>query len=656
VKDHGTPFYVGLKVDSVPSGSAFSDVRIYRDSAGLMLLAPEAVVPDTANRYVSILTNDLDFPFVAMVDKTVPSCVTLSHPGVPVAPARPVNDTVIVHDNIANVSWVFLCGRGGDPYDTVSYGALSDTTATLTVTIDSNFVTQDNGVRALLIVTDGLHFDTVNLSRGVLRDGSDIAFTEEGKWTPLSVTAVLDTPGAAAVLRDLALNPAKWKYDDTRFRIFRCMPNSNQKQAWKWVEYSDSQSKAFDFVLGNVVWVKTSTRSTVLYGQAHTPSLDSAFQFRIVPNAWTDFAIPFKFNINVGDIFDATSRAGFLADSLEFYQWKKDPTTHHYSGELVFMKANPAPQVNNGATPLYGDGTGYAIFNPTQDTITLNVPPLPLGLSKQGLQKKNSAVAGWAIRVASSDDSGSALSSVYCGVSTSTPSGTSLGRPTGGVSYYPLAPSFGTTHVGVFESAAKPVQGHAIAHSKTDGGYAYMLAFVNDGGAKRRIAYHLDNLSSVPEPLRAAVYNAQTGGFDDFSKGDAGVSVGAGSTEYRWLLVGDAGYLAKAKMIARPAVLSLVGTYPNPFSGMVRIRYSLPYEGIKSLRFAIYNLSGRVVWRHEIKDVSGSGVSDLFWNGTSGGDGRPVAAGIYVLRMTALGAANGLKPTGVFERKMTFMP
>jgi PKD repeat protein len=654
VKDRGTPFYVGLKIDSIPSGFTISDVRIYRDSAGLLLLAREPMVDDTVNRYVSILTNDLDFPFVAMVDRTAPSCAPLGQTGAPVAAAKPVNDTVVVHDNIANLSWMYLCGRGGDPYDTVMSGVLNDTTATLNLTIDSNFVTQDNGARALLIVTDGVHFDTVNLSRSVLRDGSDIAFTEAEKWVPLSVTAVLDSPDAKSVLRDLSVSAAQWKYDDTKFRIFRCLPNSNREPSWKWMEYADADSQTFDFMLGNIVWVKTAARSTVRYGHSHTPSLDSVFRFRIEPSAWMDFAVPFKFNINIGDILGATTSptgggatagAGFPVDSLQIYQWKKSVGKHEYASELVFMKANPTPQFNNGATPLFGDGTGYTLFNPTLDTIILNVPPLPVSLSHQGLQKKKSAVAGWAIRVSSSDDSGTALSSVYCGYSQD---------KAGGVSYYPQAPSFGTAHVGVFDGAKRKVFGQAIAHAMAEGGYAYVLTFVNEGTAKQRITYHLDNLTAVPQSLRAAVYNAVSGTFEDFSKGDAGVSVDAGSKEYRWLLVGDAGYLAKAKMIARPSVLSLVGTYPNPFRGMVRIRYSLPYDGVKNLKFAIYNLSGRTVWSHEIRDVSISGVSDLFWNGMAS-DGRPVAAGIYLLRMTALNAA-GLKPTGVFQRKMTFMP
>jgi hypothetical protein len=88
VKDRGYPFYIGLRVDSLPPGSLFSDVRIYRDSAGLLLLAREPIVYDSANRYVSILTNDLDFPFVAMIDTNNASGVPLLIPYEPKATAE----------------------------------------------------------------------------------------------------------------------------------------------------------------------------------------------------------------------------------------------------------------------------------------------------------------------------------------------------------------------------------------------------------------------------------------------------------------------------------------------------------------------------------------------------------------------------------------
>jgi DNA-binding winged helix-turn-helix (wHTH) protein len=64
-------------------------------------------------------------------------------------------------------------------------------------------------------------------------------------------------------------------------------------------------------------------------------------------------------------------------------------------------------------------------------------------------------------------------------------------------------------------------------------------------------------------------------------------------------------------------------------------------------------MRGRSVWQKEINVVSKYGVSDMVWNGRAV-NGQPVAAGVYILRMTAFN--NVKKPAGVFEKKMTFLP
>jgi hypothetical protein len=69
-KDRGTPFYVGLKIDSIPPGSRFTDIRIYRDSSGVIVSTGNTITYDSTARYVSVLTNNLDFPFVALIDTT----------------------------------------------------------------------------------------------------------------------------------------------------------------------------------------------------------------------------------------------------------------------------------------------------------------------------------------------------------------------------------------------------------------------------------------------------------------------------------------------------------------------------------------------------------------------------------------------------------
>jgi hypothetical protein len=64
--------------------------------------------------------------------------------------------------------------------------------------------------------------------------------------------------------------------------------------------------------------------------------------------------------------------------------------------------------------------------------------------------------------------------------------------------------------------------------------------------------------------------------------------------------------------------------------------------------------SGKRVHGHAVAHApSGSGIYDLVWNGI-GRNGKTLASGIYLLRMTALNQS--LKSAGAFERKITLMP
>ena len=51
--------------------------------------------------------------------------------------------------------------------------------------------------------------------------------------------------------------------------------------------------------------------------------------------------------------------------------------------------------------------------------------------------------------------------------------------------------------------------------------------------------------------LVARVYNEATGAYENFSAGDAGVTLGAGERQYRWLLVGSEAYLSKTAAVIK---------------------------------------------------------------------------------------------------------
>jgi hypothetical protein len=313
---------------------------------------------------------------------------------------------------------------------------------------------------------------------------------------------------------------------------------------------------------------------------------------------------------------------------------------------LLFNKDTNDAAYNNALQPLSSsDPAGFNLLNKCGSALRIVIPPVPQAMSTR-LAKKAKAPKRqtWGVVVSSTLQDSSELSPVYCGFSKSA---------SGVASYFPAGPSFGNAALGVFDRGARRVFGHAMAHSIDEGGFAFLLAFCNDAQEKQTFTYHLDSVAHIPSGMQAAIYNDATGAFEDISKGSLTLAVDQNSTGYRWLFVGTKAYLAKASIIARPALLKLFGTYPNPFRSMVHIRYGLPYEGIDHLAFAIFDLRGKTVWQTEMKNVTAYGTNELTWNGRSL-DGRPVAAGVYVLRMMASGTS--LKHPAVFERKMTFVP
>ena len=652
-KDAGVPFNVGLKVSSVPSGYTEAAIRIFRLTAsGLWIVDTTALAVDSAHGYVSEVTNNLVYPFMAGVDTRKPSALPLTNLTDSVPSAVAIVDSFRLSDNIANLKWRFESSKGGESFqtgDTTQSGRLTDTSQTITVTIPPGMVSSDNGVRALLIVTDGSYIDTVDVSRRVISGSSDLVSTASGQWVPMSSTVVLDTQAAAQVLLPLAAGDA-WKYDETKFRIFRWYASAaNSARDDKWVEYADSAKQMFDFARGTLVWVKTKVRTSVRFGRGVTPSLAQPFIVTLPSRQFVDLALPFKFDITVADILGATRDSmvasdSLRADSIFIYGWKQN-SNGRYVTEGLYNNTIIDLQLNNAAQPLGGtEPTGFSFYNDCDTAIRLFIPPIPQALSARLSKKAASRQQGWSLKIASTLSDGGSLSSVYCGYSKVNSTVTSL---------YPMAPSFGEASVGVFDRTTKRVFGDAIAHSLDGGGCSFLLAFCNEAQGKQTFTYHIQNLPVLPKGVQAAVFNDVTGAFEDMSKDSLAVAVGGNSKSYRWLLVGPKDYLAKEAALLKPAVLKLFGTYPNPFASMVHIRYGLPYDGVERLRFVIYDVRGQIVWQTEIKNVARYGVNELTWNGRSV-DGRPVAAGVYILRMAATGP--GLKQPALFEKKMTYMP
>jgi hypothetical protein len=166
------------------------------------------------------------------------------------------------------------------------------------------------------------------------------------------------------------------------------------------------------------------------------------------------------------------------------------------------------------------------------------------------------------------------------------------------------------------------------------------------------VEYRFEMVNPLPAGMQAMLIDPQTGTCLSIEK-PLSASVGGGESVYRQLVVGGKDYLAKIKRETRFWRLDFLGASPNPFSRVVRIRYSLPAAGISRVKLSIIGVSGRTVFETQRMSDNGPGLQEILWDGKDGHN-RHVAAGVYVLRMTAFGDKTTI--AGTFERKMTYMP
>jgi PKD repeat protein len=449
----GLPFYFSLKEEShkfkvsmkttIPPGRQVSDIRIYQYKNGLWNV-DRTTKPDN-NGYVSIYTNDLEFPFMALIDTQRVSLVRGGHTDTLDAGVD-ATDMLYISDNCGNASWQYSYAKGGDAFSPnyTQKGVLDGKNAVVPILIRGINVSIDNGLRAFIEVSDGVHTDMFNVSRQVIRtDKSDYVSTETNKWAPLRVTADLADSDIRTVLKDGSSDPT-WSYDAKKMRLFRWLPNdSNQAHLSKWVEYSDDRAELFSPKPGMLIWLKTKESRPVNFGRGITPSLKVSHDVPLAAKSWTDFALPYKFDIKIGDILDST---GPGADSLQFYLWEQDSVSKGYVSKTAFIKAFSGSGLDNLNWKLSSkDLTGFTVYNPKNAPVMLRIPPIPETMSKYELTKKASD-NGWTVSLNAKTADGSLLGPVYCGYSGIT--GLSM-------QYFPMAPSFSDVCVGVYDNRDK---------------------------------------------------------------------------------------------------------------------------------------------------------------------------------------------------------
>ena len=343
-----------------------------------------------------------------------------------------------------------------------------------------------NGTRILLITTDGVHTDTVNLSRRALRLRSDEQLTTSIEWYPLTVTTVLDTPEPEFLVEKMAEGDSV--FYDTRFmRICRWVKTDFNTSKDRWVEYDESVSSLFNFIPGRLIWAKTLKDRPVHFGRGVTVSLKNYYEIELEAREWTDIGLPFRFSIRMADILEATRGS----DSLQVYTWTKDSLSRKYGTSALYIPGLPDKEDVN-VTLNYAGGNGFSIYNPGSGPVNLKIPPLPQAMSPYRLQKAGN-VKSWSIKVLSRTGDGTALPDVYCGFA-----------PGKNYNYYPASPSFSSTRVYIYNRAQNRRYGHFIG-STFNGLITQEILLVNDKTEPVQINFNLQKTGNFPSGIDALI-------------------------------------------------------------------------------------------------------------------------------------------------------
>lgn len=628
--DDGPALTLALRYDSIPSGYAADDIRVYRYTLDGRLLVYHDFVLHADQGYVSIdsrLVSLVNEPLILMVDTERPTSVVLSDIDAPVPAGVQLIDSVQVSDNVSNLVVTLLYSRAENAPRPMVYDTLQSQSMTITTDVPSGYVTDDGGVRIYLVVSDGTHADTVNLSRQVIRtEASDIA-TEALKWVPLRTTAVLDDNTMGSVVEGLLGGPG---YDNTVCRVFRWFDPSStdgvSRGAHSWVEYSEAAERLFRIQPGRLMWIKTKDSRRPSFGRGVTVSLRENQTIELAPGNWTDVALPYKFSVCLGDILDAT---GAMADSLQYYSWVNGGDGV-YTTQTMYIATltdsayrDPSTQLNAGIRD------GYSIYNPTQSPVSLVVPPISNAMSdyrvvNRVLPKAAVSAESWSLRVTPRVGDSRSLGVLVLGYDPSV----SAADPT----WYPASPSFSDVQVRVVDKSSGTQYGHVVGHTMVGGGIDFELAFTNAGDSPRTVVCELSGLAGLPDSLHTVVVDPSNGGVQPEPAAIA-VEVPAKSTVQRTVSVGQAGYHLGALADVRPFARFLA--YPNPFRGAVAISFMLP-DNVGRVEYELFDAMGRQVWRLVQRDGLRVGANQVVWDGCVS-RGRAAAAGMYLLRATAYG-------------------
>lgn len=621
------PFFVGLRY-SCPAPFTDKDVRLYRYVNGALTIERACEI-DELNKIIYFTISDLGNPIIPLIDTLRPVITIHTDTSKPWDANTPYIDSVTITDNILNPKVLHFYCSGDTMVSTPNLDEYMPVTTTKKVLkIPATVVTTTAGVRSSITVTDSRNSFTINTSRRVKRTQSDEGVVQKMHWHPLSVTANLDNNKPQQLFPQFMKSDSS-VYDIFNMRMFRWFPTDKNKSTpdYKWIQYSDSTAAAFGFQPGVMVWVKTKDEHAYHFGAGTTLPLKDTFKIALPPKEWSDIGLPFKFSSSITDIISISPGA----ENLQFTEWIAD-SNGQYRTSLMYGKGLQKQNL------IMSKDSVFAIYNPTDSVITLRIPPIPAQFSAKSTTQKTSAKSDWWVRLRTRLKNNTEIPDVYCGTSSE------ITQPR----KYPSSPTFCLSKVKIFERENNLTYGHFVQNaSSSNEGIAKEVMFENQDDSAVTFSYSLEKVGNVPENYGASLYNAETQSW--LTSGT--VTVGAHSSEYRWMVSGTDNFKATFLKTSASFKFRLYPAYPNPARSFAILRYSIPLSAKEKIVFTIYDALGRTMWQKRISEALVAGEHNLIWNGTNLA-GQKVSSGMYIVVLSVLDPKGAVKYR--FHSRLTY--
>lgn len=619
-------FWIGLRYN-VPSGFSAAKIGLYRETPKGLAVEHNAI-NDTLRKIVSIYTNKTDFPFILLIDTLVPVLSFNGKIDKTAFPGKSTTDTVTITDNIINMKYQFCYSTGKDPVTIRIDSVLSNSSQQLILSIPKEFSSVETGIRAELRITDGINRIISNLSKQVYIEKLETRIFPL-QWTPFSVSAELYSTSPESLLIHLSETDSS-SYDGRYARIFYWLPTpANAATKDRWVEYNDQTESYFNFSPGKTFWIKTRNEKAVNLGAALTMSLKDTVKIVLPKKEFTDLTLPYNFPVRIKDIIQSSGM-----DSIAIYKWANDSGIFVTRGYYIPGKAN-RQNINDSLDWKYHNAF-YSIYNMYDKEITLKIPPVPVSMSSLQPLKKQLKSDAWGVTVNCRIDS-ALVSEVYCGYSHKA-----------GQIYYPASPGFAQSRVKLFDRNTNRFFGDYITGDLSGGGMAQEIAFENNQPAHVDFTFDMISEGEIPSGISSYILNTATGEWENSGK----VSVGANSTEYRWIVIAGRDFMDRFKNKALSWKYGLRSVYANPVRNSAIFKFTIPIGAKERLRFSVFDAMGRRIWEKTITQPMSSGEHTLIWNGENSGRGK-VSNGMYFVKLSILDSKGKVSKT--FDARLVYV-